>query len=46
MTAKEQVIDLIIRMPEEKLIRAFNLLERFNWDVKAALEYLENGGEA
>ena len=43
MTTKEQLIDHLLSMPEEKIVRAYNLLERFNWDVNAALEYLQNG---
>ena len=45
MTTREQLLDHLLRMPEEKIIRAYNLLERFNWDVAAALEYLQTENE-
>ncbi len=46
MTTREELIDLLIKMPEEKIVRAYNLLERFNWDLEKCLEYLQNGGKA
>lgn len=46
MTIKEQVISHLISMTEEQIDRLCNLLNRFNWDLEAVLEYLQNGGEA
>lgn len=46
MTIKEQVISRLLSMTEEQIDRLCNLLNRFNWDLEAVLEYLQNGGEA
>ena len=45
VTAQERVIQKILNMTEEQLERFGNLMNRFNWDVEAALEYLQNGGK-
>ena len=46
VTAKERVIQKLLTMTEEQLDRFGKLMTRFNWDVEAALEYLQNGGKA
>lgn len=46
MTVKEKLIQKLLSMTEEQIDRFHNLMTRFNWDVQAALEYLQNGGKA
>lgn len=45
MTAKEQVLNKLLTMTDKQIDRLCNLLDRFNWDLEATLEYLKNGGE-
>ena len=42
MTTKEQVISHLLSMTEEQINRLTNLLNRFNWDLEATLEYLQS----
>lgn len=46
MTAKEELIQELLSMTEEQIDHFHNLMTRFNWDVQAVLEYLQNGGKA
>lgn len=46
MTAKEKLIQKLLSMTDEQIDRFYNLMTRFNWDAKAALEYIQNGGKA
>lgn len=45
MTVKEEVLMTLTRMTDKQIDRLCNLLDRFNWDLEAILEYLKNGGE-
>ena len=46
VTAKEKLIQKLLSMTGEQVDRFRNLMNRFNWDAQAALEYLQNGGKA
>lgn len=45
MTIKEQVLNKLLTMTDQQIDRLCDLLNRFNWDLEAILEYLQNERE-